>query len=55
MVTCCAFGGPELADLYITTMCLGLSDEAKRAQPLAGALFRCRPGSARAAAASIRR
>jgi sugar lactone lactonase YvrE len=44
MVTCCAFGGPDLTDLYITTMSLGLSEEAKRAQPLAGALFRCRPG-----------
>jgi sugar lactone lactonase YvrE len=44
MVTCCAFGGPELTDLYITTMCLGLSEDGLRAQPLAGALFRCRPG-----------
>jgi sugar lactone lactonase YvrE len=44
MVTCCAFGGPDLTDLYITTMHLGLSDEGRRAQPLAGALFRCRPG-----------
>jgi sugar lactone lactonase YvrE len=44
MVTCCAFGGPDLGDLYITTMSLGLSDAARQAQPLAGALFRCRPG-----------
>jgi len=44
MVTCCAFGGPDLTDLYITTMHFGLSEEAKRAQPLAGALFKCRPG-----------
>ena len=44
MVTCCAFGGPDLTDLYITTMCLGLSEDGLRAQPLAGALFRCRPG-----------
>ncbi len=44
MVTCCAFGGPDLSDLYITTMSLGLSEAARRAQPLAGALFRCRPG-----------
>ena len=44
MVTCCAFGGPDLTDLYITTMCLGLSADGLRAQPLAGALFRCRPG-----------
>jgi len=44
MVTCCAFGGPDLTDLYITTMSLGLSERDRRAQPLAGALFRCRPG-----------
>ena len=44
MVTCCAFGGPDLTDLYITTMNYGMSEEARRAQPLAGALFRCRPG-----------
>jgi sugar lactone lactonase YvrE len=44
MVTCCAFGGADLTDLYITTMNFGMSEEAKRAQPLAGALFRCRPG-----------
>ena len=44
MVTCCAFGGPDLTDLYITTMSLGLSEERRRAQPLAGGLFRCRPG-----------
>jgi len=44
MVTCCAFGGPDLTDLYITTMTFGMSEEARRAQPLAGAIFRCRPG-----------
>ena|SRR5579859_5135474 len=44
MVTCCAFGGPDLTDLYITTMSLGQSEEAKHEQPLAGGLFRCRPG-----------
>ncbi|MGI9147520.1 MAG: SMP-30/gluconolactonase/LRE family protein [Chloroflexota bacterium] len=44
MVTCCAFGGPDLTDLYITTMSLGLSERDRHAQPLAGALFRCRPG-----------
>jgi sugar lactone lactonase YvrE len=44
MVTCCTFGGPDLTDLYITTMSLGLSEAGRRAQPLAGALFRCRPG-----------
>jgi sugar lactone lactonase YvrE len=44
MVTCMAFGGSDLSDLYITTMSEGMSEAAKRAQPLAGALFRCRPG-----------
>ncbi len=44
MVTSCAFGGPDLTDLYITTISLGLSEAGRRAQPLAGGLFRCRPG-----------
>jgi sugar lactone lactonase YvrE len=44
MVTSCTFGGPDLGDLYITSMTFGMSDEERRAQPLAGALFRCRPG-----------
>lgn len=39
-VTACAFGGPELSDLYVTTASYGLSDEELAAQPLAGALFR---------------
>ncbi|MDO3410747.1 SMP-30/gluconolactonase/LRE family protein [Saccharibacillus sp. CPCC 101409] len=43
-VTCCAFGGEDLGDLYITTAQDGLSDERKAQQPLAGALFVCRPG-----------
>ncbi|MDQ6674309.1 MAG: SMP-30/gluconolactonase/LRE family protein [Chloroflexota bacterium] len=43
-VTCCAFGGPDYRDLYITSSTYGLSPEALRDQPLAGALFRCRPG-----------
>jgi sugar lactone lactonase YvrE len=44
LVTCCVFGGPDLGDLYITSMSHGLSAEALAQQPLAGALFRCRPG-----------
>jgi sugar lactone lactonase YvrE len=39
-VTCPAFGGPDLADLYITTSRRGLGDK----EPVAGALFRVRPG-----------
>jgi sugar lactone lactonase YvrE len=40
-VTCPAFAGPELADLYVTT---SRRDLPKGEQPAAGALFRVRPG-----------
>ena len=40
-VTCCAFGGPDFDDLYITSMTYRLPVED---QPLAGSLFRVRPG-----------
>lgn len=40
-VTACTFGGPDLADLYITTSRENL---APTEQPAAGALFVCRPG-----------
>ena len=43
-VTSCAFGGPDLADLYITTARTGLNDEQLRDQPHAGGVFRVRPG-----------
>jgi sugar lactone lactonase YvrE len=39
-VTCPAFGGPDLTDLYITTSGRGLHGS----EPAAGALFRVRPG-----------
>jgi sugar lactone lactonase YvrE len=39
--TACAFGGPNLDELYITTSRIGLSSGQ---EPLAGALFVCRPG-----------
>jgi sugar lactone lactonase YvrE len=42
--TSCAFGGPDLADLYVTTASLGLTDPELAAQPLAGRLLRFRPG-----------
>ncbi|MHB8958796.1 MAG: SMP-30/gluconolactonase/LRE family protein [Candidatus Limnocylindrales bacterium] len=42
--TSCAFGGNDLRDLYITTSPLGLSEADRAAQPLAGAVFRFRPG-----------
>jgi sugar lactone lactonase YvrE len=37
--TCCAFGGPDLDTLYITSATQMLDDEARRAQPHAGGLF----------------
>lgn len=43
-VTCCAFGGRDFGDLFITSMTYGQSPEALSDQPLAGALFRARPG-----------
>ena len=41
-VTSCAFGGPDLGTLYITTARAGLRDFTS--QPSAGALFACDPG-----------
>ncbi|MBB3062403.1 SMP-30/gluconolactonase/LRE family protein [Microbulbifer rhizosphaerae] len=43
-VTSCTFAGPDLDTLYITTARKGLSDAELADQPLAGGLFRCRPG-----------
>jgi sugar lactone lactonase YvrE len=43
-VTSCAFGGPDLSDLYVTSAAVGLSQSALSDQPLAGGLFRIRPG-----------
>jgi sugar lactone lactonase YvrE len=43
-VTACAFGGPELDRLHITTSAQGLDAPARRAQPWAGALFVVEPG-----------
>jgi sugar lactone lactonase YvrE len=48
-VTCPAFGGPDLRDLYITSAAQEMSDEDHERQPHAGALFRVRtdvPGTA---------
>jgi sugar lactone lactonase YvrE len=44
LVTSVGFGGPDLAELFITTARDGLSPEQVAAQPLAGSVFRCRPG-----------
>ena len=43
-ITSCAFGDEDLGTLFITSACEGLSDAELREQPLAGALFRVRPG-----------
>lgn len=43
-VTSCAFGGPGLDILYLTTARHNLSEEQIAAQPLAGSLFQVRPG-----------
>jgi sugar lactone lactonase YvrE len=40
----CAFGGPDLDELYVTTARTGLSDADFESQPHAGGLFRVRPG-----------
>lgn len=37
--TSCAFGGPDLSTLYVTSAWDELSDEARAKQPLAGGLF----------------
>jgi sugar lactone lactonase YvrE len=42
--TSCAFGGPDLADLYITSARVGLTEDQLAAQPLAGRLLHVRPG-----------
>lgn len=42
--TSVAFGGSDGGDLYITTSWTDCEPESRAAQPLAGAIFRCRPG-----------
>ena len=44
-VTSCAFGGLDLSDLFVTSARSGLTDAALSQQPLAGGLFRVRPGA----------
>ena len=43
-ITSCAFGGPDLGDLYITSARRGLTRAQLTEQPLAGSLFHLRPG-----------
>ena len=40
LTTSCAFGGPNLNELYITSASDGLTEQEKKEQPLAGSLFR---------------
>jgi sugar lactone lactonase YvrE len=42
--TSCAFGGVDLADLYVTSASIGLSPAELAEQPHAGGIFRARPG-----------
>jgi sugar lactone lactonase YvrE len=42
--TCCTFGGANLDELFITSARVRLSPEQLAVQPLAGAIFRARPG-----------
>jgi sugar lactone lactonase YvrE len=42
--TSVTFGGADGGDLYITTSWFDLDEHGRASQPLAGALFRCRPG-----------
>ncbi len=42
--TMCAFGGPELDELYVTSASKGLDSAESARQPHAGGLFRVRPG-----------
>jgi sugar lactone lactonase YvrE len=44
-VTSCAFGGSDLADLYVTTAAYRLSTDQLKKEPHAGATFVCRPGA----------
>ena len=44
LVTSCAFGGPDLDALYITTARTSLDDATLAREPLAGGLFVVRPG-----------
>ncbi|MSR82977.1 MAG: SMP-30/gluconolactonase/LRE family protein [Candidatus Latescibacteria bacterium] len=43
-VTACAFGGPDLDQLYITSASQGMSPEEWQKEPHAGGLFVCSPG-----------
>ena len=52
-ITSCAFGGPDLDLLFVTTSRNGMSAEEVAAHPEAGDLFVCRPGVRGVAAAEF--
>ena len=43
-VTSCAFGGENLDTLYITSATVDMTDEEKKEFPLAGSVFKVKPG-----------
>ena len=43
--TSCAFGGPNLDRLYVTSARIGLDEKAQEMQPNAGGLFMITPGA----------
>ncbi len=50
----CAFGGPDLADLYVTSAREELGPESEAREPHAGGIFRFRPGVRGRPAAAFR-
>ncbi len=52
--TSCAFAGPGLSRLYVTTGTEGWSDEQRRAQPAAGLVYRLETGARGLPAAPFR-
>jgi sugar lactone lactonase YvrE len=52
-VTSCTFGGPDLAELYVTSAAYRLSTGQLKKEPHAGATFVCGPGAAGMPASSF--
>ena len=52
--TSCAFAGPRLNRLYVTTATENWSDEPRRAQPAAGLAYRCETDATGPPAAAFR-
>lgn len=43
-VTSCAFGGPDFDTLYITSATVDMTDQEKEEYPMAGSVFKVKPG-----------